>query len=193
MRFDWKDGLLVCGGFLLGIAVLALLKGTFGLHADDGVVELVGLLSIGGPLAARRAIFGAPDLPEPRRGALASLMSIVGLLATLFGLLGLVAGARNLSAGFEQAPDFERDARAGLQAGSEALERALGDAPGVSSGEARAELEASVRELATRDRETWESARRELRERGWGLLGGGLLLVALGSLAAWARYRPVST
>jgi hypothetical protein len=192
MSFDWKDGLLVSAGFLAGVALLFLLKTTLGIDADDGLVELVGLLSIGGPLAGRRAIFGAPELPEPRRGVLPSLMSIAGLLATLFGLLALVAGARNLSSGFHAAPDFEREARAGLQAGHDVLEGALRDVPGVSTDEGRAEFEATVQELATRDREEWASTQGALRERGWGLLGGGALLVALGTLATWARYRPVA-
>lgn len=192
MRFDWKDGLLVCGGFLLGIAALFMLRTTFDVdvEGDDGIVELVGLLALGGPVAARRAIFGVPELPEPRSGPLASLLSIVGLLATLFGMLALAAGGLSLTRWLERPPAFELEARGRLEAAHEAVAFKIDGAPVASTDEDRQAFEASVKEIVARDEEEWASRRQHHGRTALTLLGTGLLLVVLGSLATWARYRP---
>lgn len=108
MRFDWKGGLLVCGGFLLGIAALYALQEGPDLELDEHGTRLVGLVPLGGPVAGRRAVFSAPQLAEPRSGVLASLLSIVWLLATIFGLQAFGGGVVGGRGGSSRPPTSRR-------------------------------------------------------------------------------------
>lgn len=188
MRFDWKDGLLLSAGMIGAVALLLALKEGLGVSADDGLVELVVLVAMGGPVAARRALFGWPQLPEPRKGVLASLGSIVGLLATLGGLLLLALGTLQLKDTFGAPPDFEAQALAAYRASGAQIEAALGGLIEGSAEERQRQWGADAREAAAGDRSRWEQERAERRRLGLTLLAVGVALVALGALANYLRY-----
>ena len=177
MAFDWKDNLLVCGGMVAGVATVSVLSKALNLTPDadnEGVGALVVLFMVG-PSGVRRAVFGNPSLPPPRASPVASLVSIGGLLATLAGMLLLLLTAVDLRKTLGAAPDFEAQARA-----KEAAESAMlaGLRPVPSAHEER------VRQLE----DQWKQDHGNGVERLFRIGGLGLLLVALGSLAAWWRY-----
>ncbi len=192
LKFDWKDGLLLCTGFVGCIGVLLGLKEAFGVSADEGLVELVGLVTMAGPVVLRRLIFGAPELPEPRRGALPTLLSIVGLLASLFGLLAFGGGALHLMSSLREAPDFERETRAALQQAHETFAVRFPGQPEEDEATTAARLDADAKASAALQQAAWQQSQAEQRSTSLAVAGVGLLLVALGALATWARYRPVA-
>jgi hypothetical protein len=73
-NFDWIDALLVAAGCTIAIAVVVASS------------QRLALLLISVPLTLRRVMVGPPQLPEPRRGTLWSLVSIFGLLALILGV-----------------------------------------------------------------------------------------------------------
>lgn len=193
MKFDWKDGLLFTGGFVLTVA------GASALH-DLGGVDLgrkeiqAGLTVLAfGPLVVRRVLFGAPQLPEPRKGIVWSLVSMLGLLAMVFGIGVLALSTFPLARAFGATPDFEADARAEESAATISVTR-VGETP--EEQRERQELEARDREAqrsaaAARARALWTTQRDGARMTLANMLSAGLALVAFGTFCTWARYPKV--
>lgn len=184
--FDWKDNLLVCAGLILGVAAVAALRVPLALTVGDDD-EIVGGLVIAlmlGPSALRRAVFGAPKLPAPRSSPVASLVSIVGLFATLAGVALLALVALDAPRAFGSPPDFAAEAKAQLAE----VDALVGALP-MAKPQGEAELERAKASL----RESWAEEQAGRRARILQLGAVGLLLAALGSLAAWWRYpRPAT-
>lgn len=191
MKYDWKDSLLFGFGFVTAIGLL------FGvsLYLDVEIgraLTKAAVVGLGfGPLALRRAIFGAPELPEPRPGALASLMSMIGLFATLLGTACAVTGGVSFAATLRAAPDFEAEVRK-AEASAPRIEITVhGEDPAVSAERDRKRVEddaAFRREQVADERRRWEETRAAGRERDLQLFAFGLGLIAVGTFAAWARY-----
>jgi len=97
LNFDWKDGLLISASLLLTVGSLATLSQHFDVTISDVIMKFTVFVMIAGPVALRRVVFGAPVLPEPRTGALASIVSMLGLLATIFGMALVVLGALSIN------------------------------------------------------------------------------------------------
>ncbi len=188
-RFDWKDGVLVCAGMIAAVSALVGLR-RLGLviEPDDGIVHAAVLLGMGGPVAARRAVFGAPALPPPRTGPVASLVSIIGLLATLAGLLLGLLGFEGLAGLREAPPDFEGQILADYRKTAAQIDGLLTGVVGGSADERERQLVADAKQAATEALAQWEARRTEQRDRGTGLVGAALILVGLGALASWWRY-----
>lgn len=88
---DWKDLLLFAAAF--GIVVVGLTA--WAEVAGEPPRWMTKVVIVGGlatPLALRRFIFGWPALPPPKEGALWSLVSMLGILAALFGVAAAALG-----------------------------------------------------------------------------------------------------
>lgn len=190
-KFDWKDGLLISGGFVAFVGAAVVMKEAFDLELGRNAFRGAAVAALFGPVAVRRAVFGAPVLPPPRQGVMSSITSMVGLLATLLGtgLLG-IAGV-GLSHALEGPPDFVAHARA------DAVAYAVEFAPSNESPEDRAarqaaaaaETEKTVQADAATALEGWRLGRSEQLGLGLRFAGLGAVMVLLGAFANWYRYR----
>jgi hypothetical protein len=183
-KFDWKDSLLVAAGFVVCVTATMLLGRLLDIEVSEGFLQfMVGATVLGFPLARRR-IFGQPQLPEPRRGILWSALSVVGLLASIFGMaLIAIFGPRLLGSADEVAT----------------TERAADEAPlfevestdPVETAKSDAAIDAALREMEAFDEQAEKAAiaARLAQRRTERLLAAwGLGLVALGAGAAFVRY-----
>jgi hypothetical protein len=187
VRLDWKDGLLFAAGFVL-VIVICSSAAAFGVGVDRWSMRgFVYTLAVG-PIAARRFIFGAPALPAPRTGVFASLLSIGGLFATLFGTAAFAFGTHTLVGSYAAAPDFDEQVRE-LESSAMSIDVSRSDEDPAAHA-ARRQAEARVRhdELVATERDVWLENRRGLRHTGLLVCGVAVVLLAAGSLALWARY-----
>ncbi|MCC6215056.1 MAG: hypothetical protein IT376_09320 [Polyangiaceae bacterium] len=189
LAFDWIDGLLLAAGFVALIVVLTSLR-SIGVEFElDGALgELAVVAAVFGPWAARRALFGAPRLPEPRRGVVASAVSIVGLLATFAGAGVALLGGLRFGDGFASAPDFLAEARASHEEAARSIDPLLESLGSPATGEVVAARAAAVRESAAEARASWEATRAARRREGGIALGVALALLGLGAAASRWRY-----
>lgn len=187
MAFDWIDGLLLCAGFVCAVVVLVALR-TVGLDPGEATVEIVGLAGVFGPLASRRALFGAPRLPEPRRGLVASVVSIVGLLATFAGTGVALLGGMRVADGFAAPPDFEAEAREAYADAAAEIDPILGRVGSPVTPEDEAARAAFARQSAAEARAHWEENHAARRSEGWVATSVALGLLGLGVAASRWRY-----
>ncbi len=197
IKLDWIDALLFAFGFAGAIALSTLLDRLYGLRLTRATLAIAFV-----PIGIRRLLFGPPTTPEPRKGVLWSMLSIVGLLVVFAGIASLVLAS---AAAFDKGPpDFEAEARA-IHSSADAKLGALAEisfevvdpnetsqareARLVRQREARAaEREASIRKMAEESRGRWEEHRRSRIATAWRLVGAGFGLVLLGALMMRARH-----
>lgn len=191
--FDWLDGLLFSLGFVLVIGVATTLGRAAGIDVNRGAGRLV-LALVFAPLGLRRVLFGAPVLPEPRPGALGSLLSIVGLLASLFGAGALALGGWGLVGVVETPPDFVGQAATYRTEARDRFRfevRLSNETPAQrAEREAHAAQEevAAVRRHAADLEQEWQRARAERLQKSTWLALVGAALSGFGSLLLWLRY-----
>lgn len=196
MRFDWKDGVLIAVGF----AVFALLLGLarrLGFEPGTGTLQFAAATALLGPSSLRRSLFGQPVLGPMRKGVLASLGSIVGLLAVFSGIGVMVLTLHRITQR-EPAPDFEAEVTSWEVDGVEFEVVPAGETVAETEArrsQARAERAAEraaerERAIAERARE-WTVAEQEQRRLDLKLAAFVLVLLAGGSLALRSRYEPL--
>jgi hypothetical protein len=193
MRFDWKDGLLIALGFAVFAAILGGLR-HLGLEPGRATLQGLGAAAVFGPSALRRYLFGQPVLGRMRRGLGPSLVSILGLLGTFFGIGIMVLALHRLTQPKPSMPDFRVELSAWENS---ALELDFGDVGETAqqTAERRARERADratelEREVASRAHE-WSMREQEERRLDWTLATAALSLLGLGALALRVRYEPV--
>lgn len=195
-RFDWKDGLLIAAGFVACIATATLVERVLGIEINKELMQvLVGLTILGFP-AARRRFFGEPDLPEPRRGFFPSVFSIVGLLATIFGMALLAIFGPRLFEARRTAQDYLTAPSEPLPAleGLEILKITDGEPDAEQAAREQQEIDKFETETRAFQQEAladWHRQEESHRETTRQLSALGLALVAFGALSAYVRYPKV--
>jgi hypothetical protein len=201
--FDWVDTLLVAVGFVVLVVVSVLLSEV----ARVDVATLPGrqalFLVVLGPSLLRRALFGLPPAVPLRTGPLASVLSILALLATFGGVGAMAVGTWVLMRGFEAPPDFRAEAQVAVAEGKAAAAPLLLDFPRPDESAADREVRLKARaaedlarqarlvdELAAESEGEWQRRRGNDRSKGATIFGVALLLVALGALLERGRRRP---
>lgn len=191
MRFDWKDGLLVALGFATFAALLGVAR-HLGFDPGTGTLQFAAATALLGPSSLRRYLFGPPVLGKMRKGLVASLVSIVGLLA-LFSGIGVAVVSVHRVTQREPAPDFEAEVASWEADTLEFEVTPVGETAAEAEARrdrARAERAAErERSIAERAQE-WSAAEAEQRRLDLILAAVALLLLGGGSLALWSRYEP---
>lgn len=194
-RFDWKDSVLIAFGFVVCVTVAMTIERWLGLELTrEALGVLVSGSILGFPLLRRR-LFGEPDLPEPRKGLVPSLLSIVGLFSTIAGM-GLLAifGPRLLEPPHSP-PDFRAEYLD--EASRHSIELEVVELADLEKPQGTRELAPSAEVTMRRDAENYAAERLDEwhRERAWHdgttrwLTVLALGLVGLGALAIQLRYR----
>ena len=80
LQMDWIDGVLIAASF--GLYILLDIQFSF----PQELGRYAGTSSIFWGPAIRRIVFGPPNLPEPKNGAIWRLSSIFGLLTVFFSM-----------------------------------------------------------------------------------------------------------
>ncbi|MCB9538498.1 MAG: hypothetical protein H6704_19790 [Myxococcales bacterium] len=179
VTLDWKDALLFGFGFAGAIAAATLFP-----EAHEPLSHFAVAIALV-PSLVRRRLFGPVIPPRTRRGALWSMVSMLGLLLVLAGAGGLTIAA--LRGDPREAPDFEADARA-MQARIDAdlapLAALTGDTP------TDAEREAGIRRRAADARAAWAAERDRHRAKSLRIAGGAFGLLLAGALLVRLRQQP---
>lgn len=189
-KYDWKDGLLVGVGFVACIMVLSTIKSQLGLELGRGMIASIAVASILGMPLLRRRLFGTPQLPEPKKGVLASLISIFGLLGTIFGVALLVIFVPRLFERGEGPPDYGAEQHGvGEQLDFEIRSGEVNDeeAAMIQAAELAKYQQEEQEEAAARLAE-WEQDIEESRAKDRLLTLIALGLLGLGALASKWRY-----
>lgn len=194
-RFDWKDSLLIALGFVACVALATFIERAFGIEIEKEILQvLVGVTILGFP-ALRRRFFGEPDLAAPRKGIFYSLLSIVGLLATIFGMALLaIFGARLLEAP-KTPPDYMSQPAEPIEGLDEfqVLPNLDGDSahdPEQAANDERVfeQFEAEMKAWDDEIYAEWHEQQKYHQKTTRWLTALGLGLVVLGALAAYVRY-----
>ena len=103
LQMDWIDGVLVAASFgiYIGLDMQFSFSHEVGRYAGTSSIFL-------GP-AIRRLLFGAPNLPEPKTGAIWRLASIFGLLTIFFSMGMFALSGLAIQQSKEPMPDFRQD------------------------------------------------------------------------------------
>jgi len=195
LRFDWKDGLLIASGFTALILLQFFWRATFGADLDNDALRALALPAIFAPIAARRAIFGPPQLGNMRGGPFYRLVSIVGLLLIFFGMgAGMITMSR-LSRASNPKPDFEAEQRA-IYAPNSGLDFSPADeSPEVRERRQQAdsaELEARIKKDAAEMEKIWLDSDAERKSLNWKFVFATIGLMAIGSFLLSLRYEKLS-
>ena len=103
LQMDWIDGVLIAASFGLYI----LLDIQFSIPQELG--KYAGTSSIFWGPAIRRIIFGPPNLPEPKIGAIWRLASVFGLLTIFFSIGMFALSGLAIQQSKEPMPDFRQE------------------------------------------------------------------------------------
>jgi hypothetical protein len=198
--FDWVDTVLVAVGFVALVGLAMLLSNVAGVDVANMNGRRALFLVVLGPSLLRRALFGMPPAMELRTGPLASMLSVLALLATFGGVGALAVSSWVLMRAFEAAPDFRAEAEAAVAEGNAVAASVQLDFPPVGETETERETRLAARaaadlarqdrlvdELAAESEESWQLRRNRDRSRGATIFGAGVLLVALGAFLERAR------
>lgn len=192
VKFDWKDSLLIAAGFVVCVTIASTIERWVGIKVSRELMELIVYASILGFPLARRRLWGEPQLPEPRRGFFASLLSIIGLLATIAGMALLAIFGPRLFEDRPHRPDF-------LTQGSdtstdqplfEIIE--VGEDPDEARARQQAEIDRYEKEREALNVELldeWHRTQEEHENRDRMLSALALGLLGFGALAIHLRYR----
>ena len=190
-RFDWKDGFLVALGFAILVLLLMFLNGPLGLDLGKGLVRVLVLPAILGPLFVRRALFGQPQLGNIRNGILFRLLSIVGLVLIF---LGFGAGALtmvSISRALDPKPNFEAEERAIYTHTTDFDFGPANESPDARERrqqEDQARLEQQIKKGAAEREKEWLVAEAERNRLRWLVGLATIAFMAIGSFFLSLRY-----
>ena len=190
-RYDWIDSLLLAGGMILAVTLAVTVKHFvpnewLWSHRPAAGGQFTFVLAVL-PLVARRKIWGQPQLPMPKQGALWALASIVSLLITFAGVTSIAFG------GFALSDYVEAKEDTAVQDTENAHVEIVGD--GVDADTARrqaADLELMLiesRKEAQQDaHRAFESHRARAAETAALAIAVGALLAIVGASIERGRY-----
>lgn len=103
LNLDWIDAILIALGFSLGIQLSLWIPSLYSFGSE------ISMAAVFMTPALRRAVFGAPNLSPPKKGAIWTFCSIFGLLMVFLSTPFLGLGAMAIHQSKESIPDFRSE------------------------------------------------------------------------------------